>query len=113
MKVDDVSVVRDFLDIRDVVWAYIILLEKGTKGEVYNVCSGNGVWLDFVINTISKILDLNLIISVDPSKLRPNENKYIVGSFEKIHKAVGWKPKISLNESLADTIKKMSEDYYG
>jgi len=113
LKVGDVSVVRDFLDVRDVVWAYILLLEKGTKGEVYNVCSGNGVRLDFVINTISKILDLNPIISVDPSKLRPNENKYIVGSFEKIHKAVGWKPKISLNESLADTIKEMSQDYYG
>ena len=100
----DITIVRDFLDVRDVVDAYFRLLINGKKGEVYNVCSGIGVSLREVIEMICKILDIHVEIEIDPSRLRPNDNRVIVGSNEKLRKAMGWEPQISLKESLKDII---------
>jgi len=100
----DITIVRDFLDVRDVVDAYFRLLINGKKGEVYNVCSGIGVSLREVIEMICRILDIHVEIEIDPSRVRPNDNRVIVGSNEKLKKAMGWEPKIPLKESLKDII---------
>ena len=100
----NLSIVRDFLDVRDVVKAYYLLLKKGLKGEVYNICSGNGIVLKDLVVKMSEILKLDVIIKEDPQLLRPNENKKIIGSYRKINLALGWRPEIPLEQSLADII---------
>ena len=104
LVVGDISIVRDFLDVRDVVDAYLRLLIHGEKGQVYNVCSGEGVSLREVIDIICGILGIRVEIEVDPSRVRPSDNKVIVGSNEKLKRTMGWNPKISLEESLKDII---------
>ena len=104
LVVGDISIVRDFLDVRDVVDAYLRLLIHGEKGQVYNVCSGEGVSLREVIDIICGILGMRVEIEVDPSRVRPSDNKVIVGSNEKLKRTMGWNPKISLEESLKDII---------
>jgi len=100
----NLSIVRDFLDVRDVVKAYFILLKKGVRGEVYNICSGNGIALKDIVLKMSGLLKINIDVEVDPSLIRPNENKMIVGSFQKIKSELGWQPEIPLEKSLADII---------
>ena len=100
----NLSIVRDFLDVRDVVKAYYLLLKKGLKGEVYNICSGNGIVLKDLVVKMSEILKLDITIKEDPQLLRPNENKKIIGSYHKIKTALGWQPEITLEKSLADII---------
>jgi len=100
----DITIVRDFLDVRDVVDAYYRLLINGKRSEIYNVCSGTGVSLGEVIEIMCKILDMHVEIEIDPSRIRPNDNRVIVGSNEKLRKAIGWEPKIPLKESLKDII---------
>ena len=98
------NITRDFLDVRDVVKAYYLLLKNGTKGEVYNVCSGNGVVLKDIVKMMCDILDINVTIEVDNSLIRPNENRKIVGSYKKINEHIGWKPTINIEASLKDII---------
>ncbi len=100
----DVSIVRDFVDVRDVVRAYYLLLMKGKKGNVYNICSGHGISLSDIIKKICAQLNIDVDISVDQSRIRPMDNKIIIGSNAKIKEELGWQPSISIDESLRDII---------
>jgi len=100
----DISIVRDFLDVRDVVKAYHLLFEKGIPGEKYNVCSGIGYSLREIIDILSDLLDVQIDIEIDKDKIRPDDNKIIIGDNSKLIKLTGWKPLISINRSLNDII---------
>jgi GDP-4-dehydro-6-deoxy-D-mannose reductase len=104
MKTGDLSIIRDFTDVRDVVRAYHLLLTKGRKGEVYNVCSGKGVTLANIISLLSQRTGIVITTTTDAKLVRPSDNRAIVGSNRKISNAVGWEPEISLDRSLADIL---------
>jgi GDP-4-dehydro-6-deoxy-D-mannose reductase len=100
----DISVVRDFTDVRDVVRAYDILFRKGKKGEIYNVCSGSGISLHNILQIMSEILDIKFIVCEDKKLKRPKDNPVIIGSNEKVKKETGWKNSIKLEDSLKDML---------
>jgi GDP-4-dehydro-6-deoxy-D-mannose reductase len=101
----NLSIVRDFVDVRDVVRAYYLLFKKGRKGEIYNICSGNGFVLEDIIYMMSNLLEMEIKIKEDQSLIRPNENKKVVGSNKKIKNELGWQPEITIEQSLSDIIK--------
>ncbi len=100
----DTSVVRDFLDVRDVVSAYYMLFDRGKKGEIYNVCSGHGVSLKDVIDLIALKLDMGVSVSVNERYLRPQDNRAMIGSNEKIKLEIGWSSTIPLEKSIEDMV---------
>jgi len=100
----DVNIIRDFLDVRDVVAAYYNLLKKGKRGEIYNVCSGHGITLEEVIQKIAILLKIKVTIKPCNSLIRPNDNKIIIGSNLKINKELGWQAEYSIERSLIDLI---------
>lgn len=100
----NISVIRDFVDVRDVVRAYYLLFIKGGKGEIYNICSGEGNSLESIINIITEKLNIDIKIKIDPQRIRPNDNSIILGSFEKLNKLTGWKPEIEIKKSITDII---------
>ncbi len=100
----NISIIRDFIDVRDVVRAYNNLLQKGQKGEIYNICSGKGYMLNDIINLLGEQLGIKIDIQVDKKLIRPSDNKVIIGSNDKILKSIGWKPNISIEQSLNDMI---------
>jgi GDP-4-dehydro-6-deoxy-D-mannose reductase len=100
----DTSIVRDFMDVRDVAVAYDLLLKKGKPGEIYNVCSGKGTSLNDIIGIMAKILDLKIHIRVNEKLVRPSDNKIIIGSNEKIMRETGWHNVIPLEKCLRDII---------
>lgn len=101
----DVSIVRDFVDVRDVVAAYFTLLNKGAKGAVYNICGGQGVSLREIIERMAAVAGIGVSIHVNEKFIRPMDNRAIVGSFEKIKRDLGWEPRILLERSLRDIIE--------
>jgi GDP-4-dehydro-6-deoxy-D-mannose reductase len=101
----DITVVRDFIDVRDVVNAYFALLKNGKSGELYNVCSGKGHSLKDVIYLLANIFNVQEITETDPKKVRPLDNRIIIGSYEKIKEDTGWEPKFRLEESLKNVAK--------
>jgi len=104
IQAGDVSIIRDFVDVRDVVKAYYLLLLNGKSGEIYNVCKGEGNKLFELINIMSEILKIEIKIEINKKLIRPNDNMIIIGSNAKILKQIKWIPEISLNQTLIDMI---------
>ena len=96
----NIEIIRDFLDVRDVVNAYLTLLNNGKKGEVYNICSGYGISLREIIKKMCILLDINVEIILDQKLVRPNDNMIIIGCNDKISKECKWKPKYNIDDSL-------------
>lgn len=94
------SIVRDFIDVRDVIVAYDLLLQKGNRGEVYNVCSGIGRTIEEIIAQLSTMKGIEVQVHQEMAQIRPIDNPRIIGSNRKIHQDVGWEPKISFKQSL-------------
>lgn len=104
MIVGNLSVKRDFLDVRDVVRAYYLLLIKSKSGEVYNVCSGNSCSLSSIIDNLSSISGMKIITSVNKDLLRPNDIPEICGDNTKIFIDTGWRPEYNIVKSLSDIL---------
>jgi GDP-4-dehydro-6-deoxy-D-mannose reductase len=105
IPVGNLAARRDFTDVRDVVQAYRRLIESGTPGEVYNVCSGQDVAIEDIANRLLRLADTSLRFEVDPALTRPVEVPVLRGDPSRLQHATGWKPEISLNQTLADVLE--------
>ena len=104
IETGDLSIVRDFLDVRDVVRAYWMLLCSGKSGEVYNICSGKGIKLYEILDMIGTIAGIKVTGIPSSQLVRPDENKMIIGSNRKMYQELGWKPEIDLKQTLEEMI---------
>ncbi len=105
MTVGNTQVQRDFLDVRDVVRAYVRLMEKGQKGEVYNICTGRAIALKDVLDMLMSFTSSVIDIRVDPQKLRKTDIPLLVGDNQKIQNTTSWKPKIPIKQTLMDLLE--------
>jgi len=99
----NLSIVRDFIDVRDVVKCYVLLLDKGDDGEIYNVCSNQGYVLQDILHKICNKVNISRCYSGDRSLLRPIDNPIIVGDNRKILK-LGANLDYSMDRSLDDVV---------
>ncbi|HYK82967.1 MAG TPA: NAD-dependent epimerase/dehydratase family protein [Gemmatimonadales bacterium] len=104
VKVGNLDVVRDFLDVRDVVDAYVRLLAAGAAGEIYNVASGQGVALETLFFQLAALVGGRPIPEVDPDLMRGVDLPYLVGDATKLRAATGWAPRYSLDATLRDLL---------
>jgi GDP-4-dehydro-6-deoxy-D-mannose reductase len=96
---------RDFTDVRDVVQAYCLLLEKGRPQEIYNVCSGRSWSVKQVIDEFASITGIGVAVESQAEKVRVGEVEEVCGSFAKIQTETGWQPAIRLVVTLKDLLK--------
>lgn len=104
LKVGNLEVRRDYSDVRDVVRAYVLLLERGKKGEIYNVCSGRADSLKDNLDLLLSLSYEDIHVEVDSQKLRKADIPLVLGDSQKINRATGWKPDIPLNRTLKDVL---------
>lgn len=95
---------RDFVDVRDAVRAFALLAAKDEAGETYNVCSGNAVAIQQCLSEMMSQSQKQLSARVDAARVQKNDVPVQVGSFQKLHKAAGWDPRIPLKQSLSDLL---------
>jgi GDP-4-dehydro-6-deoxy-D-mannose reductase len=100
IKIGAGSIIRDFVDIEDVIQAYNAILENGVSGEVYNVCSGRGHSIHDIVNTLSELTHIKVRVEQNTDLLRPIDNPVLIGSYKKLHKDTGWKPACTIEKSL-------------
>ncbi|MCX6707121.1 MAG: GDP-mannose 4,6-dehydratase [Candidatus Woesearchaeota archaeon] len=105
VKVGNLDVKRDFSDVRDVVRAYVLMVEKCRDGEVYNVCSGKG----YIIKDILKILiglskTKDIIIKADSCKIRPEDTIISFGNNLKFLHETKWDSEIDFNKTLSEIL---------
>jgi GDP-4-dehydro-6-deoxy-D-mannose reductase len=101
IEVGNLDAVRDFTDVRDVVRAYLLLLEKGEAGRAYNVCSGRGRRLREILDLLLASSSARVEVRVDETRLRPSDVPAQVGDPSRLREATGWEPRIPLEETLS------------
>ena len=105
IDVGNLEAVRDFSDVRDVVRAYWLLLERGRAGEVYNVCSGRGVRLRELLERLVALSGLEVELRLDPARLRPSDIPELVGDPGRVEAETGWRPVLPLERTLRDLLE--------
>lgn len=104
MEVGNLDIKRDFLDVRDVVEAYLLLLRKGRAGEIYNVCSGTSCSLKELLHKLCALAKVTVEIRVREDRIRPTDTPELRGNKLKITRDTGWSPAISIDETLQSLI---------
>jgi GDP-4-dehydro-6-deoxy-D-mannose reductase len=104
VKVGNLEPVRDLLDVRDVVAAYLALLARGVPGEVYNVAGGRGRSLDALFRQLAAIVGVDAIPEPDPELVRPADIPYLVGDASRLRAKTDWAPAVPLEQTLRDVI---------
>jgi GDP-4-dehydro-6-deoxy-D-mannose reductase len=105
INVGNISVARDFTDVRDVVRAFVGLAEKGKPGEVYNVCSGLSYSLEKILECLLSYTQKEITVRVDSQKLRKVDIPRLVGNNEKIKEEISWEPIIPMERSLKELLE--------
>lgn len=105
IEVGDIDVTRDFTDVRDVVRAYELLLDRGKKAEVYNVCSGVERSIRALLQKLMEIAGVEAEIKTESGRFRPADQKRVYGAFRKIQSDIGWEPSIHIEQSLREILE--------
>jgi GDP-4-dehydro-6-deoxy-D-mannose reductase len=100
LRVGNLAPVRDYSDVRDVVAAYVLLLQRGVTGETYNVCSGARRTMRSVLDHLLARSSARPRVEIDPARFRelPANALAFVGDNAKL-RALGWTPRHSVDEA--------------
>lgn len=104
ISVGNLSSKRDFTDVRDIVQGYQLLTEKGVGGEAYNIGSGKSVAIKYLLDTLLSMSKESIEVRQDPERLLPVEIPSVYCDNSKINSLTGWKPEISIEKTLKDTL---------
>jgi GDP-4-dehydro-6-deoxy-D-mannose reductase len=104
MRLGNMAAERDFTDVRDIVRAYFMLIEKGVGGQIYNVCSGTPRSIQSILDSLFKLTPVKIAQETDPNKFRPADTPVSFGDNSHIRDAIGWQPIITFEQTLADIL---------
>lgn len=104
IKVGNLTAKRDFTDVRDIVRAYRLIIEKGRPGEAYNVASGMAYSIRRLLDILLGLSEIDIEVQVDPARLRPVDVPEIRGDSAKLRRDTGWKPSLTFEETLKDVL---------
>ena len=101
IRVGDLNAERDFTDVRDVVRAYRLLIEKGQPGEAYNIAATRPVHVRALLDLLCQIAGVQPRIEVEAARVRPADHPPVLSN-EKLRVELGWQPQFTLEQSLRD-----------
>lgn len=104
LKVGTLDTKRDFTDVRDMVRAYSLLMEKGQPGEVYNIGSGVSHKIGDMLQTMLSFSSREIHIEQDPELMRPSDTPELLCDARKMQEVTGWMPEIPFKQTLKDTL---------
>lgn len=104
IRVGNLKTKRAIMDQRDLIDGLILLAEKGTAGEVYNLSSERIFQVGDIVTMIEKQLKHTFKIKVDSKLIRPTDEKIIIGDVTKLKRETGWEQKIPLERTIADML---------
>jgi GDP-4-dehydro-6-deoxy-D-mannose reductase len=104
IQVGNLEPLRDLTDVRDTVRAYQLILERGTPGRPYNVCSGRAVQVGQLLDMMLRRAKISIQVIVDPARYRPNDSPVVQGNPARIRDELEWTPKIPLEQTIDDLL---------
>lgn len=105
MRVGNLDAERDLTDVRDVVEAYVRLLESGVTGRAYNISSDEAHRIGDLLDDLIGRAHVTVTRKVDPERLRPSDAPRLIGNSRRIRTELGWKPRRTIDATLADTLQ--------
>jgi GDP-4-dehydro-6-deoxy-D-mannose reductase len=103
LRVGNLEARRDYLDVRDVVAAYLLLLDRGVPGRVYNVATGVAHSMRELVEMLVEVSGTGARLEVDPDRVRPVDVPLLCGDASRL-RALGWEPRIPLRQTLSDLL---------
>lgn len=104
LNVGNIKSKRDFSDVRDMVKAYALAIEKGEEGQVYNLGGGKSFAISQVLEMLINLSQLKIEVREDPELMAPSDNPELVCDYSKFSKLTGWIPQIPIEKTLKDTL---------
>ncbi len=104
LHVGDLTIRRDLSDVRDVVAAYRLVLQRGEAGGVYNVCSGRVYSLREALEGLIDLTSLTVEVVTEVERLRPTDIKVLAGTAQALHACAGWEARSPLSRTLVDLL---------
>lgn len=105
LHVGNLEAKRDFTDVRDMVRAYWLALERCEPGEAYNICSGTAWSIQQVLDRLLGMTRAAIEVKQDPRRLRPSDVPILLGDNSKFVEATGWQPTIRFERTLEDMLE--------
>lgn len=104
LPVGNLEAKRDFTDVRDMVRAYVIALEKGKLGDVYNIGSGVSYKIKDILKKLLSFSSSKITVRRDKALFRPIDNPNLVCNASKFVRISNWRPEIMIDITLKDTL---------
>jgi GDP-4-dehydro-6-deoxy-D-mannose reductase len=105
LETGDLRPQRDLTDVRDVVQAYILLMEKGRSGEAYNVGSGETHSMQSIVERLVRLAGIQVEVRAAADRLRAADAAVVRGDAGKLRRELGWSPRFTLEQTLMDTLQ--------
>ena len=105
IMVGNLDVERDFSDVRDIVKAYLLALQKCKPGEIYNICSGKAYSIEDIVKILVSFSKKKIEIRQEKERMRKNDIPILLGDCSKFKKATAWKPEIAFEDTLKDLLE--------
>lgn len=104
IRVGNLEARRDLTDVRDTVRAYVLLMERGAAGTVYNVATGAAKPIRAILEGLIALSRVAVAVEQDPALLRPSDTPILAGDASRLQAATGWTPQISFEQTLQDLL---------
>ncbi len=104
LEVGNLSAQRDFTDVRDVVRAYRLIMEKGMPGDVYNIASGKPISIQKLLDMLLDYSTVKIDVRTDPARMMPIDVPIILGDASLLKAATGWEPTINFEDTVLDVL---------
>jgi len=104
IKVGNLSAIRDFCDVQDIVRAYELCLLRGKAGETYNICSGKGQAISEILEMMLSLSSAKIIVEQEESRIKKNDIPVLVGSHAKFSSDTGWQPEIPFERTVSQLL---------
>lgn len=104
IQVGNLSAQRDFTDVRDIVRAYVLAVEHGDAGQVYNIGSGQPVMIQTLLDRLLALSHVQVDIQPDPQRMRPIDIPLVVCNAQRFQARTGWKPLFPFDQTIEDIL---------
>ena len=105
IEVGNLNTRRAFLDVRDTVRGFYLAALKGKRGEAYNLCATTTHEIGELLRTAIRLSGVKAEIRPASHLMRPSDEKIIFGSTDKFFKDTGWKPRLSIEQTLSSMLE--------